>query len=109
MKLGQGVVIFLSKNQLSHWFRLICVFLVIVTIGGYTAMVQGLTTINKLDHSKSYQHIQGCMIQRLNKLSCDIKLTHSEYRLMGVLIGLYNKQHDKAFPTIAQFLSLLPD
>lgn len=48
----------------------------------------------------SYQHIQGMMLLNLNKMVSKIKLTHSEYRVMCTLIGLYNKSHNKAFPTI---------
>ncbi|MGD9580718.1 MAG: helix-turn-helix domain-containing protein [Vampirovibrionia bacterium] len=48
--------------------------------------------------SCSYQHLHGVMLVNLNKLSYELKLTHSEYRLMGVLIGYWNKQQGKAFP-----------
>jgi predicted transcriptional regulator len=61
-----------------------------------------LAQSNSVDTHYSYQHTQGTMLLNLNKLSCEIKLTHSEYRLMGVLIGLWNKNHGKAFPTIEQ-------
>ncbi len=48
----------------------------------------------------SYQHIQGVMLLNLNKLACEINLSHSEYRLTATLIGLWNKQKGMAFPTI---------
>ena len=40
------------------------------------------------------------MLVELNKISTEINLTHTQYRLMGVLIGLWNKEKNKAFPTI---------
>lgn len=52
------------------------------------------------DKSYSYQHLHGLMLVELNKLSQEINLTHTQYRLMGVLIGLWNKELNKAFPTI---------
>lgn len=48
----------------------------------------------------SYQHIQGMMLLSFNKIASTLKLTHSEYRVMCTLIGLYNKEYNKAFPTI---------
>lgn len=65
-------------------------------------MTNTLPTTSSIEHSNSYQHIQGCMLLNLNKLACEIKLTHSEFRLMATLIGLFNKVHCKAFPTISQ-------
>lgn len=52
------------------------------------------------NQSYTYQHIQGCMLLRLNKLAGNIKLSHSEYRMTGILIGLYNKKQQKAFPSL---------
>lgn len=50
--------------------------------------------------SFSYQHLQGVMLLNLNKISSQMRLTHSEYRVMAVIIGLWNKKENKAFPTI---------
>jgi len=61
-------------------------------------MANDLAFKNNNIHSCSYQHLHGVMLVNLNKLSFDLKLTHSEYRLMGVLIGYWNKQQGKAFP-----------
>lgn len=48
----------------------------------------------------SYQHVMGLMLVNLNKLANKLNLSHSEYRLMANLIGLWNKNHNMAFPTI---------
>lgn len=48
----------------------------------------------------SYQHIHGTMLVNFNKLAFKLELSHSEYRLMGTLIGLWNKNHGMAFPTV---------
>lgn len=48
----------------------------------------------------SYQHLHGLMLVNLNKLSFELNLSHQEYRVMGVLIGLWNQKYQKAFPTI---------
>lgn len=58
--------------------------------------------IVSIENNHSYQHIQGTMLQNLNKLSSQLRLSHSDYRVMGTLIGLYNKQRGMAFPTIKQ-------
>lgn len=50
----------------------------------------------------TYQHIQGCMLLSLNKLASQFKLSHSEYRIMATLIGYWNKQQGKAYPTTRQ-------
>ncbi|MGD9580214.1 MAG: helix-turn-helix domain-containing protein [Vampirovibrionia bacterium] len=54
------------------------------------------------DNSKnySYQHIHGLMLVNLNKIASKLSLTHTEYHLMGILIGLWNKEKGIAFPTI---------
>jgi hypothetical protein len=54
----------------------------------------------------SYQHVQGIMLLNLNRLSSELHLTHQEYRLMGVLIGLWNKKYGMAFPSIAYLTKL---
>ena len=54
--------------------------------------------IECVEHS-SYQHIQGVMLQNLNIVASELRLTHTEYRVMAILIGLWNKKHLKAFPT----------
>lgn len=59
----------------------------------------GLVCVEK---NYSFQHIQGTMLLQLNKLASQVRLSHSDYRVMGTLIGLYNKQHGMAFPTIDQ-------
>lgn len=48
----------------------------------------------------TFQHLHGVMLTNLNHISVDLKLSHSEYHLMGVLIGYWNKQHGKSFPTM---------
>ena len=56
------------------------------------------------DSDYTYQHIQGCLLLGLNKISSNLKLSHSEYRIMATLIGYYNKCYDKAFPTTRQLV-----
>ena len=51
--------------------------------------------------SYSYQHLQGVMLSKLNKIASELNLSHSEYRIMGVLIGLWNMKKGMAFPTIS--------
>lgn len=46
----------------------------------------------------SYQHLQGIMLVNLNRLAAENKLTHSEFRIMAVLIGFWNKTRGRAFP-----------
>ena len=55
-----------------------------------------------LDLSKphTYQHIHGTMLVNLNKIASEINLSHTEYRLMGVLIGLWNKEKGKIYYSI---------
>lgn len=55
-----------------------------------------------IDSSKrhSYQHLHGVMLVNLNKLASKERLSHTEYRIMGVLIGLWNKNTNKSFPSI---------
>lgn len=48
----------------------------------------------------SYQHLQGVMLVNLNKLAAELNLSHREYRLLGTLIGLWNINIQKSFPTI---------
>lgn len=48
----------------------------------------------------SYQHIQGTMLVNFNKVAYELNLSHSEFRLMVTLIGLWNKNKGMAFPTI---------
>lgn len=55
-----------------------------------------------IEKNYSYQHLQGIMLGNLNRLSSQVRLSHSDYRVMGTLIGLYNKCHAMAFPTIDQ-------
>lgn len=50
--------------------------------------------------SYTYQHLHGVMLFNLNHLAYELKLSHCEYHLMGVLIGYWNKQHGKSFPTV---------
>ncbi|MEW5819254.1 MAG: helix-turn-helix domain-containing protein [Cyanobacteriota bacterium] len=54
---------------------------------------------NNFLQSFTYQHIQGVMLLNLNLLSSKLPLSHQEYRLMGILIGLWNKNFLFAFPT----------
>lgn len=61
--------------------------------------------INYADNSTSkksftYQHLHGTMLVNLNKLAFELKLSHTEYHLMGILIGYWNKQKGKSFPTV---------
>lgn len=60
-----------------------------------------------LDLSKphTYQHIHGIMLVNLNKIASSNRMSHTDYRLMGILIGLWNKEKGMAFPTI-DYLSL---
>lgn len=48
----------------------------------------------------SYQHIQGLMLLNLNTVAVELNLSHRHYRLLGILIGLWNINHNRAFPTI---------
>lgn len=50
--------------------------------------------------SYTYQHLHGVMLHHLNHLAYELKLSHTEYHLMGVLIGYWNKQQGKSFPTV---------
>lgn len=59
-----------------------------------------ITSLSCVEKKYSYQHLQGMMLLNLNKLASNIRLSHSEYRVICTLIGLYNKNHNKAFPTI---------
>lgn len=52
------------------------------------------------NNSSTYQHLHGIMLVNLNKLAYELKLSHSEYHLMGVLIGYWNKQQGKSYPTV---------
>lgn len=54
----------------------------------------------KVQKNYTYQHLQGVLLLRLNSIASGLKLTHTEYRLMGILIGLYNKKQQKAFPSL---------
>lgn len=53
-----------------------------------------------LECNYSYQHLQGEMLVNFNRLASDLRLSHAEYRLMCVLIGFWNKNSKRAFPTI---------
>ena len=44
------------------------------------------------------------MLVNLNRVASELKLSHQEYRLMGILIGLWNMAYNKAFPTV-QYLA----
>ena len=50
----------------------------------------------------SYQHIQGVMLVKLNKLAYELELSHIEYRIMATLIGLWNINTGMAFPSISE-------
>lgn len=50
--------------------------------------------------SLSYQHYQGLMLAKLNELAYKINLSHAEYRVMGVIIGFWNKNCFKSYPSI---------
>lgn len=52
----------------------------------------------------TYQHIQGCMLLALNKLAPALKLSHTDYRIMCTLIGYWNKQQGKAYPSTRQLV-----
>jgi DNA-binding MarR family transcriptional regulator len=52
--------------------------------------------------SYSYQHLQGEMLLSLNKIAAELKLTHTEYRVMSTLIGYWNKDTGRAYPNIRQ-------
>lgn len=62
--------------------------------------MSGITSLSCVEKKYSYQHLQGMMLLNLNKVASKIKLSHSEYRVICTLIGLYNKNYNKAFPTI---------
>ncbi|MGD9581781.1 MAG: helix-turn-helix domain-containing protein [Vampirovibrionia bacterium] len=68
-------------------------------------MINTNVMTNSLIANYTYQHIQGIMLLNLNKLASKIKLSHSEYRVICTLIGLYNKNTNKAFPTIEYLAS----
>jgi DNA-binding transcriptional regulator GbsR (MarR family) len=55
-----------------------------------------------LNPSYSYQHIQGEMLLHLNKIASTLKLTHTEYRVMATIIGFFNKETGRAYPSIRQ-------
>jgi predicted transcriptional regulator len=61
-----------------------------------------MSTITSLYYAENstYQHIQGLMLEKLNYISIELKLNHQEYRLMCVLISLWNKKQNKAYPTV---------
>lgn len=40
------------------------------------------------------------MLVKLNHLALELKLSHAEYHLMGVIIGYWNKKYGKSFPTV---------
>lgn len=61
------------------------------------ATLAGMVCVEK---NSTYQHLQGVLLLRLNSIASELKLTNTEYRLMGVLIGLYNKKQQKAFPSL---------
>ena len=46
----------------------------------------------------TYQHDQGCMLNRLYELS--LQLLHSEFRVMICIIHFWNKKRNVAFPSI---------
>lgn len=48
----------------------------------------------------SYQHLQGIMLVNLNYIASELKLSHSEYRLLAVLIGYWNKEKRISFPKL---------
>ncbi|MGD9580815.1 MAG: helix-turn-helix domain-containing protein [Vampirovibrionia bacterium] len=52
------------------------------------------------DKNFSYQHLHGVMFVNLNKIASKERLSHSEYRIMGILIGLWNKNTNYSFPSI---------
>ena len=48
----------------------------------------------------SYQHLHGEMLFNLNRLAAELKISHSEYRIMATLIAYWNKDKSRAYPTI---------
>jgi len=62
-------------------------------------MTQDLPSLSPSKFNYSYQHLQGVMLKNLNKIAYKENLTHSEYRVMGILIGYWNKKQEKAFPS----------
>lgn len=62
-------------------------------------MSANLTCIDNYKHH-SYQHLHGVMLVNLNKMASEIRLSHTEYRIMGILIGLWNKNTNRSFPSI---------
>lgn len=60
----------------------------------------GISSCFSDENNYSYQHQQGVMLVNLNKLSLLEKFSHAEYRLMAILIGFWNKNLAKAYPSI---------
>ena len=48
----------------------------------------------------SFQALHGIMLVNFNRMASELRLSHSEYRLMTVLIGHWNKEQKRAFPSV---------
>jgi DNA-binding transcriptional regulator GbsR (MarR family) len=59
-----------------------------------------ITSLCCVENRYTYQHIQGTLLLKLNLIASKLNLSHTEYHLMGILIGLYNKKQQKAFPSL---------
>lgn len=57
-------------------------------------------TVVDMSNKLSYQHLQGELLLKLNLISKKMAISNGEYRLMGILIGLWNKKLGVAFPSI---------
>lgn len=55
---------------------------------------------NSAGNSYSYQHWQGIMLSNFNQIAYKLSLTHSEYRVMATIIGLWNMKAGCAFPSV---------
>lgn len=68
--------------------------------GGEKKQVIKECSASGFSQSLSYQHYHGIMLVKLNHLAVELKLSHAEYHLMGVIIGYWNKKYGKSFPTV---------
>lgn len=68
-------------------------------------MCSSLAPMWRAEKNYSYQHVQGLMLVRFNELAFELDLSHSEYRVMLTLIGLWNITCNMAYPTIEYLAS----
>lgn len=68
-------------------------------LGGVLNMSANLAYVD-ISKRHSYQHLHGVMLVNFNRLASKLRLSHTEYRIMGILIGLWNKNTNNSFPSI---------